>query len=249
MIQGRYVRKDKGDRKSGERGEKFDFFNGCLYIRESRTCVASDLHMGLEDELRRQGLAFPLNEEKILSERLEMALERFKPSTFVLDGDIFHSFDRADKAVRDKFSSLMSVLEERCDVVLVRGSHDTMLPKLYPKALDRFDAKGFTFAHGHDSIEDHGALIMGHEHPVLEIDMDRLPCFLLGEKMIKGSDLVVLPAFNPLCQGVAINFMNGRDFMSPLLKKLDAGELSPVVEYQGEVLAFPKLRGLRAHIV
>lgn len=239
----------KEDRKSGEKGERFDFLNGCLYIKDSRTCVASDLHVGLEDELRRQGLAFPLNEEEILRERLESVLERFNPSTFVLDGDIFHSFDRADKVVRDKFFSLRRVLEERCNVVLVRGSHDTMLSKLYPEALDRFDAEGFTFAHGHDPIEDHGTLIMGHEHPVLEIDMDRLPCFLLGEKMVKGRDLVIIPAFNPLCQGVTINFVDGMDFMSPSLKKLDAGDLSPVIEYQGEVLAFPKLRGLRAHIV
>lgn len=228
---------------------KFDFLSGCLYIKDSRTCVASDLHVGLEDELRRQGLAFPLREEEILKERLERVLERFKPSTFVLDGDIFHSFDRVDKAARDKFSSLMRILEEKCEVVLVKGSHDTMLSKLYPKTLERFDADGFTFAHGHDSVEDHDTLIMGHEHPVLEIDMDRLPCFLLGEKMVEGKNLVILPAFNPLCQGVTINFMDGRDFMSPLLKKLDAGELSPVIEYQSEVLAFPKLKGLRAHIV
>ncbi len=214
----------------------FEFLSGCLYIRASRTCVASDLHVGLEDELRRQGLAFPLKEEEILRERLERVLERFRPSTFVLDGDIFHSFDRTDKAVRDKFSSLMRLLEEKCDVVLVRGSHDTMLSRLYPDALDRFDAGGFTFAHGHDSVEDHGTLIMGHEHPVLEIDMDRLPCFLLGEKLVKGRDLVILPAFNPLCQGVTINFVDGRDFMSPLLKRLDAGELESVSKLDKPIL-------------
>ena len=37
--------------------DKFGFFNSCLFIREAGVCVASDLHIGMEDELRRQGLA------------------------------------------------------------------------------------------------------------------------------------------------------------------------------------------------
>jgi metallophosphoesterase superfamily enzyme len=89
---------------------------------------------------------------------------------------------------------------------------------------------------------------VGHEHPVIQIEMERLPCFLYGRKALSGKDLIMLPAFNPLCQGVTINHVEGRDFMSPLLKKVDTGELSPVVEVQGEVMVFPGLQKLRGHI-
>ena len=228
--------------------KRFGFLNGCLFIRDAGICVASDLHIGLEDELRRQGLAFPLKEGPMLLERLEVALEAFKPDIFVLAGDIFHSFDRLDNTVRDKFDSIMSALGKQCKVILLKGSHDTMLSPLDKDALERYDADGFTFVHGHDNISDHNNIILGHEHPVIQIEMQRLPCFLFGEKVINGKDLFVLPAFNPLCQGVTINHVDGRDMLSPLLKKVDVEELCPIVELEGEVLAFPKLRGLRRHI-
>jgi metallophosphoesterase superfamily enzyme len=78
--------------------------------------------------------------------------------------------------------------------------------------------------------------------------MDRLPCFLYGKKVVKGKDLMLLPALNPLCQGVTINQVEGWDLMSPVFKKVNMGDLCPVVEVQGEVLAFPKLHMLRRHI-
>lgn len=228
--------------------KRFGFLNCCLFIRKAGICAASDIHIGLEDELRRQGLAFPLNEEQMLLERLEEVLDKFKPSVFVLAGDIFHSFDRMDKNVRDKFVSIMGMLETRCKVILLRGSHDTMLSTLYRESLERYDADGFTFAHGHNSVDNHSNLVLGHEHPVIEIEMERLPCFLYGKSVMGGRDLFVLPAFNPLCQGVTINHVEGRDMLSPLLRRVDVEELCPIVEVQGEVLAFPKLRGLRRHI-
>ncbi|MFB3766114.1 MAG: metallophosphoesterase [Methanotrichaceae archaeon] len=228
--------------------KRFGFLNGCLFIRDTGICVASDLHIGLEDELRRQGLAFPLEEKQMLLSRIEKALIEFRPTIFVLAGDIFHSFDRLDNAVRDKFDSIMSMFEGQCKTILLRGSHDTMLSSLGLESLERYDADSFTFVHGHDNISDHGNIVLGHEHPVIQIEMERLPCFLFGEKVINGKDLFVLPAFNPLCQGVTINHVDGSDMLSPLLKKVNVEELCPVVEMQGEVLAFPKLRGLRKHI-
>lgn len=228
--------------------KRFGFQSGCLFIRDARICAASDLHIGLEDELLRQGIAFPLQEEKLLLERLEAVLKRFKPSVFVLAGDIFHSFNRIDRKVIEKLDSVMRLLEKQCQVILLRGSHDTMLSTLPKEVLDRYDCGGFTFAHGHADLEKYSNLIVGHEHPVIQIEMERLPCFLYGKGVVKGKDLIMLPAFNPLCQGVTINHVEGRDFMSPLLKRVDTGDLAPVVEVQGEVLVFPRLMKLRRHI-
>ncbi len=230
--------------------ERFGFLNGCLFIREAGICAASDLHIGLEDELARQGLAFPLQEEKMLLEKLEMVLEKFQPSTFVLAGDVFHSFDHIDRNVKEKFARITELLEDdgQCRVILLRGSHDTMLSVIGKEALERYDQGGFTFVHGHAPAQEHGHLVLGHEHPAIQIEMERMPCFLYGEKLIDGKDLIMLPAFNPLCQGVTINRLAGRDLMSPLLKLVSTDELRPVVEVHGEVLAFPKLEGLRRHI-
>jgi putative SbcD/Mre11-related phosphoesterase len=228
--------------------KRFGFFNNCLFIKEAGICAASDLHIGLEDELHYQGLIFPLMEEEMLLERLKAVLERFRPSVFVLAGDVFHSFDRMEWKSRETFNSVLRMLEEQCQVVLLKGSHDTMLSKFGKEILDRYEYGDFTFAHGHAALNDHRMLIMGHEHPVIQIEMERLPCFLYGEKVAQGRDLILLPAFNPLCQGVIINQVEGRDLMSPVLKGTDMGEFYPVVEVQGEVLTFPKLRMLRQYI-
>jgi uncharacterized protein len=228
--------------------KRFGFQSGCLFIKDAGICAASDLHIGLEDELLRQGLVFPLQEEQLLLERLEAVLKKFKPSVFVLAGDIIHSFSRIDRKATQKLDSVMRLLERQCQVILLRGSHDTMLSTLPKDILDRFDCGSFTFVHGHAALDKHNDLILGHEHPVIQIEMERLPCFLYGQKVVKGKDIILLPAFNPLCQGVTINHVEGRDFMSPLLKAVGTGELEPVVEMQGDVLVFPKLKMLRRHI-
>ena len=228
--------------------KQFGFFNGCLFIKEAGICAASDLHIGLEDELHSQGIVFPLNEEQMLLDRLKAVLEKLHPSVFVLAGDVFHSFDRLEWKAREKFNSIMRVLDKSCEVVLLKGSHDTMLSKTGREVLDRYDSSGFTFAHGHSVLEHHENLIIGHEHPVIQIEMERHPCFLYGKKAIQGRDLMLLPAFNPLCHGVTINQVEGCDLMSPVFKKVIMGDLCPVVEVQGEILAFPRLQMLRRHI-
>ena len=44
--------------------KQFGFFKSCLFVKEAGICVASDLHIGLEEELRSQGLVFPLNGDR-----------------------------------------------------------------------------------------------------------------------------------------------------------------------------------------
>ncbi len=80
--------------------------------------------------------------------------------------------------------------------------------------------------HGDRAVDDHGTLIIGHDHPAIEIDMARFPCFLYGQGVVQCRDLVVMPAFNPLSPGVMINSARGRDFLSPILRRMDAGVLS-----------------------
>jgi len=225
--------------------QQFDFYNHALFIRRLRTCVVSDIHIGLEETLYSQGLHFPLHEDRALLERFEAILDRFDPATVVLAGDIFHAFDRVGKTVQKKFLSLIRTLQKESEVVFVRGSHDTMLPSLVSEALDRYDFGGFTIVHGDQFMEDHGFLVMGHDHPVIEIDLERFPCFLYGRKLVQGKDVIVMPAFNPLSPGVTINYAKSRNFLSPFLQRADTGRLQPIVEADGEAIVFPPLAEMR----
>lgn len=224
---------------------RFGFFKGALYVRDLGLCVVSDVHIGLAEALRREGLHFPLHEEETLFERFEAILGRFNPAVFALDGDIFHAFDRVSRATRETFEMILSRLRRECEVVLVRGSHDTMLPAIAAGSVERYDRGGYTVVHGDRAVDEHGTLIIGHDHPAIEIDLARFPCFLYGEKVVRGKDLVVMPAFNPLSPGVVVNYARSRDFLSPILRRVDAGALQPVVEVDGEAVVLPPLAGIR----
>jgi putative SbcD/Mre11-related phosphoesterase len=224
---------------------RFGFYKGALFVREQSLCVVSDVHIGLAEALYRQGLHFPLHEEETLLERFEAILRRFKPAIFVLDGDIFHAFDRVSRDVRETLSTILAALRAECEVVLVRGSHDVMLPAIVGGTVERYDRGGYTVVHGDQAVDDHGTLIIGHDHPAIEIDLARFPCFLYGQGAVRGRDLVVMPAYNPLSPGVMINYARGRDFLSPILRRVDVGALQPVVEVDGEAVVLPPLAGIR----
>ncbi|MGB9901963.1 metallophosphoesterase [Methanothrix sp.] len=224
--------------------ERFDFLLGSLYIKETGTCVLSDIHIGLEEELFAQGLLFPLREMEELLRRIGILLERFNPRKLVLAGDVVHSFGRADQRIRRKLEVILNAIRSRCDLILVSGTHDGMLPYMGFKAQRRYDEGGYTVSHGDEDLREHGHLIIGHEHPVLDVEMMRIPCYLFGMGLMDGMDIIVLPAFNPLCQGVAVNHLEAPDLLSPLLRRVDTGKLHPVVEMEGEVMVFPEIRRL-----
>ncbi|MCK9298114.1 MAG: metallophosphoesterase [Methanoculleus sp.] len=224
---------------------RFGFYKGALFVREQSLCVVSDVHIGLAEALYRQGLHFPLHEEETLLERFEAILGRFRPAVFILDGDIFHAFDRVSRDVRETLSTILAALRAECEVVLVRGSHDVMLPAIVGGTVDRYDRGGYTVVHGDQMVDDHGTLIIGHDHPAIEIDMARFPCFLYGQGAVRGRDLIVMPAYNPLSPGVITNAARSQDFLSPILRRVDAGSLQPVVEVDGEVVVLPPLAGIR----
>lgn len=224
--------------------KRFDFLLGSVYLKETGTCVISDVHIGLEEELFAQGLVFPLREKEELLRRIEIILERFNPKRVVLAGDVVHSFGRADRRIRGKLEIVLNTIRSRCELILVSGTHDRMLPCMGFAAQNRYDDGGFTVSHGDEELGEHGHLIMGHEHPVLDVEMMRVPCYLFGRGIMGGMDVMVLPAFNPLCQGVTVNHLEGSDLLSPMLRRLDIGRLHPVVEMEGEVMVFPEIRHL-----
>ncbi|WP_243668459.1 hypothetical protein [Methanoculleus chikugoensis] len=150
--------------------------------------------------------------------------------------------------MKETFETILATLRAECEVVLVRGgSHDVMLPTIRGGGtVERYDRGGYTVVHGDQAVDDHGTLIIGHDHPAIEIDLARFPpCFLYGEGVVRGNDLIVLPAYNPLSPGVTINYAKSRDFLSPVLRRVDAGALQPVVEVDGETVVLPPLAGIR----
>ena len=103
-------------------------------------------------------------------------------------------------------------------------------------------------AHGHvRPAVDADWYVVGHDHPTLDVEGLRRPCYLLG-RGAADAGLLVLPAFSRLPTGVAVNEMTGADFQSPLVEAADA--LRPVVrdEAADRTHEFPPLGECRRHL-
>jgi len=119
---------------------------------------------------------------------------------------------------------------------------DDYLPETVPEPV--------VVRHGHEpppdeEAADTGLYVVGHDHPTVEIQGRRRPCYLFVPDAVAGTPALMLPAFNRLPAGVAVNGMSGDDFQSPFVT--DAGSVHPVVwdSESDERLSFPRLRELR----
>jgi len=210
------------------------------------TLVLADLHLGRGEA---SPVEVPVGDGADVLERSTRLLAELDPETIVLAGDVLHAFDSVPYGVGEWLRTLRDrVHEHGADLVVVAGNHDAMLDAVYDGgAVDvhRLD-DDTAVVHGHEEPGvDAGRYVLGHDHPTIEIEGQRHPCWLVGPGGPAGRDLLVLPAFNRLATGVTVNGMRAGDFQSPLVT--DTGALAPVVRDAdaGETLRFPPLADFR----
>jgi putative SbcD/Mre11-related phosphoesterase len=209
------------------------------------TLVLSDLHVG-----RGTGgnLSMPVGSGTDMVERVRSLVERHQPNEVVLAGDLLHSFQMIPRTVEQVVSSITAAAREAgARVVVTPGNHDTMLDSVWSGPTQREYRVGDTvICHGHEAPDSEAdRYIVGHDHPTITIEGQRRPCYLVGEGVYRGADVVMVPAFNKLLRGVEVNGMRAIDFMSPLVTDADA--FAPVVrdDAAGETLTFPPLGEFR----
>lgn len=220
------------------------FADDALYLSERDVLALSDLHVGLEEAARDGGWAMPLGESDRLRDKLGRLLDRFEPSTVVFDGDVHHSFAKLGEAPDTIDDLRWDVEAADAEPIWIAGNHDTMLDAVV-ETHDWWECDGAVFTHGDDvpvDLPDAELYVVGHDHPTLEIEMEKQRCYLLGT--YRGGDLVMLPAFNGLCRGTVVNGMHDRDFMSPFVE--DFASFRVVIETDdGQVLDFPRVGEFR----
>lgn len=207
--------------------------------------VIADLHVGRSSAA---GVELPVGDGSDMVERVETLCARFDPETVVVAGDLLHSFDTVPRLVDETVTGLKQATDKiGADIVVTPGNHDTMLDAVWAGSTrQEFHVGKTVICHGHVTPEaDAQRYIVGHDHPTITIEGQRRPCFLAGEGVYRGSDLIMLPSFNRLVRGVEINEMSAADFMSPLVTDADA--LAPIVrdESADETFTFPLLGEFR----
>jgi uncharacterized protein len=168
-----------------------------LFWPRTRTLVAADLHLGKAATFRAAGIPVPEGSTHDDLTRLDSALVRTGAERLIVLGDLFHA-----RAGRIATRTLAELREWRrgCEVemLLIRGNHDRHAGDPPDDLrINCLNAPAFVppFVLRHQpATSNEGYTLAGHLHPGLALagpalQVERLPCFLLGP------EVAILPAF------------------------------------------------------
>ena len=208
-----------------------------------RVLVAADLHLGLEHELWMGGVSIPSQTKKTL-QRLLGFLTQIKPDRLLLLGDVKHNVPKTSWQEKREVPDFLSRIAEEVRVDIVPGNHDGDLAGLAPPGVRMRPAPGHVldgvgYFHGHtwpeESVLRASSLVAAHLHPAVRL-FDRIghspasPVWArarLRAEAVKEHygfavcpEIIVVPAFNPLCGGLPLN-EPVEDMRGPLLAMAD----------------------------
>jgi putative SbcD/Mre11-related phosphoesterase len=194
-------------------GDGIELVGHALFLSRYKALVASDLHIGYEESLNRQGVLVPRQQKDKLEQGLVAVVRACKPAMVVLNGDVKDEFGRiSDQEWRVTAHLLYSLRKLVREVILIKGNHDAILEPLAEKhklpLRESLLLGDVLITHGHEIPEDGGigkaaTIVIGHEHPAViiadTIRSEIFKCFLVGRWHRKR--LIVTPSFNPLVEG------------------------------------------------
>ena len=221
----------------------------CTYLPDIKTIIISDLHLGFEEALGKQGVLVPRVQFKDIIARLDWIISAVPVEKVVLNGDVKHEFGTISKQEWREVTRLVEYFRnKKIEIIAVKGNHDTIFGPLAKKLqiieVRELKHKNILIAHG-DYVPTKllPIIIIGHEHPAITLrekaKSEKFKCFL--KTKFKGSILIVQPSFNPLTQGTDVL---KEQVLSPLLTNLSAAEVFVVNDKTHEVLGFGKLKNL-----
>ncbi len=230
----------------------------CVYLEKENILLATDIHLGLEDQREKIGIHIP---GSIFEKVLECILTPVKAlgcKKIIILGDMKHEFRKPTEAEWYAVKKLVKNLRELdCELEVVKGNHDNyiihILKELNIKLHDPSLRLGdYYLIHGDKDLEydfkDTKHIFMGHEHPAISIKDDvgvkhKFKAFLSGK--INDWTVTVLPSVSPLSYGNPMNEMHKSQFMTPVLRKYGVDNFIPyLIEIGKTVKKFPEMKYL-----
>ena len=229
----------------------------CLYIKKEKILVISDLHIGYEEALNKQGVFVPRFQFKDTIHKLKKIIDSVEIDKIIILGDLKHEFGTISETEWKQTIAVLDLFESKTkEIILIKGNHDTLLEPIakkknlqilpYEKVNDIFFMHGNKIFDGED-FKSSKVLIIGHEHPAITLNekakKETFKCFLLGSYQRKK--LIVMPSFNTVTTNTVTT---GSDvlkekLLSPYLK--DVSDFEVFVIENNEVFNFGKIKGLK----
>ncbi len=221
-----------------------------IYIKKYKTLVISDLQLGIEESLNKNGLLIPRLQFDLIKKKLDKIFEIIKPERVIINGDLKHEFGIISRQEWKETIDLIDYLFGKTrKIILIKGNHDVILNLIAKKKnldiVDEFLCGDILILHGHKislNSYKYNVLIIGHEHPAISLKEDakieKYKCFLKGK--YNNHHLIVMPSFSALNIGTDVL----KDtFLSPYLNvNLDNFRVFII---EDKVYDFGKIKNLR----
>lgn len=210
--------------------------------RKITVLVLADIHLGLEAEMWKKGIRVPSQTGRILERAIE-CIEEAEPDRIVLLGDVKHNVPLTSWQELRDVPVFLERIAESAPVEIVPGNHDVFLRRMISsEKISLHSSRGFVldgaaYLHGHAWPDAEllrcKNLVIGHIHPAFEFRDElgarikervwvraKMNAEKLPEKLKGGavkSSVFVMPAFNELLGGTAVNAPQGR-LIGPLFR-------------------------------
>ena len=210
------------------------------FIKELSLLAITDLHLGIEFELRRKGINVSLQAEKYLK-ILKEAKDETGAKKIVVLGDIKHKVPAASAREIEYVKKFFENLSEIFDSIFIcKGNHDDMIEEILPNfkvyGARGFKIKDYGFFHGHawpfSKLWNCKFWIVGHLQAAVEI---RKGNFKKVEKVVikarpkvnKGKlrEIIILPSFSDLTGYLILNRETPSDFLFDKIIDLNTSQV------------------------
>ncbi len=207
--------------------------------------ILSDLHIGYEEALNKQGILIPRLTFQQLYKKISELL-KLNPKTIIINGDLKHEFGSISRQEWKQTSKILELLTANSrKVILIKGNHDKILEPLvkdFDIGIKDFHKIGnILITHGDKIVKEKADIIViGHEHPCIsfkERPEEKFKCFLKGK--YRNSILIVQPSCNLVAEGSDVT---KEKLLSPYLKNISGFEV--YIPKDDEVLYFGKLENI-----
>lgn len=239
-----------------------------LFLPQQRALAIADVHLGIEDALKDEGVLVPRHHLAQVQGRLERIFQELHvtPSEplqkIIINGDLRHQFGPLSRAEHKESGEFLHWLARWAEqIVLVEGNHDGSLQQFQSERITvtkSYSEGECWFVHGDEDLPpwphyrrgkgagERSWLVIGHEHPAVSLRdpvtgrTEVYKCFLVGT--FREYNLLVLPSFNQLVRG---SDLLKEQALSPLVQQSDLEEFSVyVVSDDGSIYEFGPLRRL-----
>jgi putative SbcD/Mre11-related phosphoesterase len=200
-----------------------------LYIPEKNILILSDLHIGIENELRGYGV-LTNSQTSRMKNLIQDLCKTFHPKEIFILGDVKHTIPSTPFYEKKHLYEFLASIQRYAQIHIIPGNHDGNIQKIIPSDIilhgsDGYQKDDFAFIHGHrwpnKEIMQCNYLFCGHTHPTVKLT-DRLgyhsyePCWIKSpikkvqiQKKYSSFNsemiMIIFPVFNPICGGIAVN--------------------------------------------